>query len=336
MKTLLRSFAGVLLWALLACTASATPTHVYLTSGTTWSVPSDWDTTTNTIECLGAGGDGSAGTPATNSGAGGGSGGYAIISNTGSSAIQAGDTLTIQVGAHGSGNTTLLKNRSSTNILLCNAGGNASGTGHGNGPATTGEVGSTKLAGCNGGNGSSISSGSHGAGAGAGSPGPVGACKAAGSQGAGGGGGGGGADGGSSSIGADATTTTGGDGGDGTDGTGHGTKGTSSVAATSGSPGKGAGGGGGSTFAGHLNGGDGSCDTAWDSTHGPCGGGGGAGPTTGNGGTGGAYGGGGGGGAASGTGGVGGGGIIVVTYTPVVPPAITPRLGTLGVGGASQ
>ena len=53
-------------------------TQIYIISGTSWTVPSDWSNT-NTIETIGGGGGG--GPRATASRSGGGGGGYSKISN---------------------------------------------------------------------------------------------------------------------------------------------------------------------------------------------------------------------------------------------------------------
>ena len=61
-------------------TNAAITKRVYLTSGTSWTVPNDWVSGNNTIEAIGAGAHGGAGTRFT-SGIGGAGGGYAKISN---------------------------------------------------------------------------------------------------------------------------------------------------------------------------------------------------------------------------------------------------------------
>jgi hypothetical protein len=50
----------------------------YLTSGTTWTVPSDWNTASNTIEVIGGGGGGQTGGTVS---VGGGGGAYAESTN---------------------------------------------------------------------------------------------------------------------------------------------------------------------------------------------------------------------------------------------------------------
>ena len=72
---------------------------VFITAGTTFSVPSDYTTGDNTWHCIGAGGGGASG-----GGAGGGSGGagaYAAIVNW--AGVSADDTADVQLGAFGAG-----------------------------------------------------------------------------------------------------------------------------------------------------------------------------------------------------------------------------------------
>src|SRR5205823_1534731 len=78
-----------------ACSATVT---VFLTSGTSWTVPHNWDSTSNTIEAVGGGGGGGGPVYALASGAGGGGGAYAKISNL---ALTSGASVTYQVGAGG-------------------------------------------------------------------------------------------------------------------------------------------------------------------------------------------------------------------------------------------
>jgi hypothetical protein len=55
---------------------------IYLTSGTTWTVPADWNSTNNTIEAIGGGGGGAYG-DSNFSGPGGGAGAYSKAVNQG-------------------------------------------------------------------------------------------------------------------------------------------------------------------------------------------------------------------------------------------------------------
>src|ERR1019366_5704547 len=61
--------------------AHATATVIFITSGTTWTVPSDWNSSNNTIEAIGGGGGGADGSGSNVNGAGGAGGDYAKVSN---------------------------------------------------------------------------------------------------------------------------------------------------------------------------------------------------------------------------------------------------------------
>ena len=277
----------------------------YLTSGTTWSVPSDWRSSGAIIECVGPGGNGAS----THPGAGGQGGGYGKV--TSPSNISAGDSLSVQVGTGGSTSATFLKNNLATTICQGDYGGTST-TGAANNRTQT-NIGTTLTSA--GGNGAS---GSFSGGGGGGAGGPTGIGKNGGAAGGGGGTGGGASAGGGNGTGGGGTNGKGGGATfNGTPGGSGGTPGGSGSGDTSG----GSGGGGGTTGAGG-NGGKGGDGQEWDSTHGTGGGGGGGGGNANstNGGNGGLYGGGGA-GAGGGTGGTGGQGIIVITYTPL---AFTP------------
>ena len=56
-------------------------TVIVLTSGTSWTVPADWNNASNSIECIGGGANGVAGAANGAGGAGGGGGAYSAISN---------------------------------------------------------------------------------------------------------------------------------------------------------------------------------------------------------------------------------------------------------------
>src|SRR4051812_50105446 len=79
-------------------------TTIVLTSGVTWTPPSDW-TTTNTIETWGAGGGGSSFNTANGKGGGGG-GAYSSISNI--STLTIGVPVVISIGAGGRGENSSL------------------------------------------------------------------------------------------------------------------------------------------------------------------------------------------------------------------------------------
>ncbi len=321
--------------------AWAAPVQIILTSGATWTVPPAWDNTNNTIEAIGAGGNGAPGLNNTYAGAGGGGGEYRQAVNV---SLTPNSTVDINIPSGGAGSATdgaWLKNSGGTIQIEAKNGGNASGA-----TAGTGGTGGTGSAlNFDGGAGGSGGSGNNNdsAGGGGGSAGPNGTGKAGG-NGVGatsyGGGGGGGSNGGSSTAGVTPTGVPGGNGGNNTSGIGGGSGGSSrnSNDAVSGNSGGGGGGGSQSTGSTPSIGGDGSVQDLWDTGVGPSGGGGGGGGCGGTGctvshlgGAGGAYGGGAGGCGMSGSHAAancpstptGGQGIIVITYTPSVSPSIT-------------
>lgn len=297
-------------------------TVIFKTSGTSWTVPADWNDTTNIIEALGEGGNVNGGGV---SGGGGGGEYRKAINITGLSG-----SIPIAIGTGGSGNNTTFN--TSTVIAVKGATGSG-GTGGAGGTGGTGAA--ANFDGGAGANGTTGISGKGGGGGGAG--GPTGVGKSGGANGTTGGGGGGGSNGGSSTVGNGGGAANGGNGGAGTGGTGGGTGATSSTPATVGTSGGGGGGAdgtlGGIAAAGGM-------DTAWDSSHGSGGGGGGG---TGNaGGTGGAgstYGGGGGGGnfSVGGGSGAGGQGLIIITYTaPAVIIRVQSTHVTYAIAATSQ
>ena len=311
------------MWHTLAVAQGATQT-IYLTSGTSWSVPSTWDPSSNTIEVIGAGSGANRGA----NGGGGGAGGYSKVTNV---SLPAGSTITYSVGAAGgtNGGDTYLCNSTSNCTSLADSAVVVGAQGarvDAGGQASSG-VGSTKYSGGNGGilNGVCASSGGGGA-AGPNGNGANGGASNTGCgagpgepnnwsrSGAGGGGNGGGSPGG------DAGYTYGaGGGGNGTSGT---TGGTGSGYYGSGGGSNGGGCGGGSGYYGGDPGGAGGNGAEWDSSHGSGAGGGGGGNWPGGyfngvGGNGGLYGGGGG-GSVNAASSAGGQGIIVITYTPAL------------------
>jgi hypothetical protein len=307
--------------------AGNTVIFVSSTASTTWTVPNDWNSASNTIEVIGGGGGGNTGG---SSGAGGGAGGgYSKISSL--SFVQGASTA-IGVGSGGgagvTGGDTFLSTSTSNNTCATSAAcakggpGATSATGA-TAAATSSAVGTTKYKGGNGGTGNTAADSGGGGG---GAAGPSGNGQVAGVGSASttqaGGGGGGGSD--SGAVGQAASSTIGGAGGNNNGGSGGGKGGTATVSSTVGTIGGGGGGGGGGTgvHAGSK-GGDGQTlwtRTADSSTAGPGGGGGGAGgvqsanESTETGGNGGSYGAGGGGSEL--TAGSGAQGIIVITYTP--------------------
>lgn len=278
--------------------------QIFLTSGTTWTVPSDWNNVHNSIEAIGGGGGGGGGFSESSgsggaAGGGGGAGAYSIVHNV---SLTPGSIVTISVGAAGSGGSPGQNGTDGGDTYLCNSTSNCSGPTDSavaisarGGKAGAGGV--SNNGGVGGAGGLATNSAGElkfdGGGGGTGNP-PV---SATGGGGGGGGGAGGPSAAGNSGISGSVSTFGGGGQGDGTSG-----------------------GAGGSTSAAN-----GSSGTEYDATHGS-GGGGAGGQGSGNGagapgGAGGAYGAGGGGGGGNGTkrqpGGAGGNGnqgLIRITY----------------------
>ena len=299
----------------------------------TWTVPSDWNSSNNTIEVIGGGGSPSSGGRR----GGGGGGAYSKISNL---SLTADASVMYVVGSGGSGTAggdTYFCNSTSNCasiggsavVVGAKGGGGTSSTSGAAGGSSSSGVGTIKYSGGTGG-----SSTSWGGGGGGGSAGPSGAGANGGSSTNQGGGGGGGSNGGT--AGADGGSSTGGGGGNGTGGNGGGAGGSPGSAGTSG----GGGGGGNASNDAAGSGGAGGSDTAFDGTHGAGGGGGGAGDaSTGTskvGGAGSLYGGGGGGipDDSNSTGGSGAQGIVVITYD-ATPGAPTNLVTTSATGAVS-
>lgn len=298
-----------------------TPVHgadetqvIFLTSGTSWTVPSDWSDDDNSIEVIGGGGS-SRSSFGFGGVSGGGGGGYSKSNNV---SLTPEATVTYAVGAGGVGDDTTPGGdtwfcNSTTNCasitgtsVVVGAKGGKSHDGSASPPILGGQagegVGDVKYSGGNGGTPTGGGFNHHTGGGGAGGPGGDGKAGGSGS----GRTGGGGAGGGSSTVGSSAN---GGAGGNGPNGTGAG-------AANGGAGSDGGGGGGRSTDSG--NGGAGGNGTEWTATDmSIAGAGGGGGGGYNNGGAGGLYGGGAGSmrqfasPAADGA-----PGIIVITYTP--------------------
>lgn len=330
----------------------------YITSGSTWNVPSDWNDASNTIEAIGAGGDGAISTGSANAGGGGGGGEYRRAADVN---LPEGGTVDINIpsGGDGSGaDGAWMKDTDGgggTKVIEAMNGANGSGISGGSG-GTGGTGSDANYDGGTGGDTTDLNNTAGSGGGGGGSAGPSGAGKDGGTgtgSNSNGGGGGGGSNGGSSTVGSGNSGTTGGDGGAGNGGSGGGGGGTADNSdAGDGSNG---GGGGGSGNAGgsiDAGGGNGGTESLWDTGVGPGGGGGGGGAGSGSsasgdrdGGTGGTYGGGGGGcgysgvldsGECDGTG-VGGQGIIVVSYTSTGgSDALTGKIAPGKVGQAFQ
>lgn len=316
-------------------TLSAGPPKVVActSTATTLTVPDDWNSSSNTIECIGAGGIGGNGGTGANSGGGGGGGGaYGKVSNQ---ALTPGQSVPIAVGAAsggpGAGDTSFGASTYNGAGVICSARGGSNGSGTTGGAA--GAVGTASVTNVGGPGGTNPGSGSGGQGGG-GAAGPNGAGASGGIHFSLGAAGGGGASGGTAAI-TGLGGSSGTSGGNGFGGSGAGVGGDPGGAGTAGT---GAGGGGDNGgIASPAGGGAGATGSEWPSAGAGGGGGGGGESSSGNGGAGaagGLYGGGGGGGGQStgGTGGAGGAGapgIIVLTYTPVVPPPPPPDKPTI-------
>lgn len=296
----------------------SSPKVIILASGTTWVVPTDWNSANNSISCIGAGGGGTNGS---NSADGGGGGAFAQSTNV---SLTPGATVDIVIGQGGTGagssgtagGDTVFGGTALTSCLVGAQGGQGgSGSGSGPGGSAAASVGHLVYDGGTGGGGPYGPSGGGGAGGpngpgGAGGAGPQSQAATPGSAGGGGGGGG-------SAGAAAASTTVGGAGGNNYAGTGGGSGGTS-TSQTGGAGSAGGGGGGGYPQAAVSGGAGGNGTDLPGGTAGSGGGGGGAGWETGayQGGNGGLYGGGGGSDSYGGTGGTGAQGVIVIEYTP--------------------
>jgi hypothetical protein len=246
-----------------------------LVSGTTFTIPSNWSSTNNSIHLFGGGGGGGAGRIAgvnRAAGGGGGGGGYTLVTNF---SATAGQTVSYAIGAAATFNTEASGGNTTWNSGAFIAGGGGGGSSNATVPSSIAGVGgSGTFAGGNGGLGfTTVSSQGVGGGGGGGSGGPLGV-GGTGGNGAGNGsgawgGGGGGSSGGTNGQDGNAITFNGGAGGNNASGFGGG---------ASASRGQGGGGGGGGdTFS--LNG-IGSLGFAVQNSFGSSGGNGGGSDTT--------------------------------------------------------
>lgn len=269
-------------------------TVIVLTSGSSWTVPADWNSSNNTVEAIGGG----AGGDNWGYGAGGGGGAYAKIANL---TLTPSSTVSFSVGGGGAANTDGSDTWfNSVATLLAKAGKHSASASGGAGGLASECVGTVAYSGGSGGNASNYGSSGGGGAGGPNGSGANGGSGSAGPEYAGGGGGGAGG----GVAGGNAVLTTGGIGGANWYGSGAGAAGSSS----DGGAGS-LGGGGGGSGTPSYDGGAGGAGTEWASYG--AGGGGGGGYNVG--GSGGLYGGGGGGGATPASGAQG---IIVITYTP--------------------
>lgn len=310
---------------------------VVLTSGTSWTVPDDWNSASNTVEVIGGGGGGDGALGTGNGGGGGGA--YAVVSDL---SLTPGGSVTYQIGQGGgqdangtdtffNGSGTTCAN-SSPSVCADHGDAGVNATGGAGGSVASGIPASCADCANGGWGGDGNTTGdSGGGGGGAGGPWGAGADGGVGSNDGGRSdsalpGGGGGASGGT--VGGDGQPgATSGAGGNGPWGTGGGAANSGSTG-NPGTPGTGGGGSGpGELGAGGVSGkgATASSSSAWIDTitgyiAGPGGGGGGGTDDTNGLGTDGGFGGlyGAGGGGAEGTGGSGANGVIVITYTPSV------------------
>ncbi|GEM_PF-1074659 len=316
-----------------ACSVECTyEKTIFLTSGTTWTVPSDWTPSHNRISVIGGGGAGGTGDWSYGyGGGGGGGGGFSQVSNI---ALTSGASVRYAVAptTYSNGGDTYFCNSSSnctaitgSAVIVGAKGGRAASggaygaTNGGTGGAASSGIGTLKYNGGSGGN----AHGGGGGGGGAAGPdgnGAAGGSTANGGSVAYGGGGGGGAN--KGSTGSAPTSSLGAAGGHNRLDTGGGAGGNPTPAAGS----NGGGGGGGRAWS-CTNGAKGGMEALWTQTSnnakaGPAGGGGGGGDVMEcGGGDGGVYGGGGGGAGGDTTGdaggsnaGAGGAGLIVIEY----------------------
>ena len=266
-------------------------TQVFVVSGTSFNAPSDWNSTTNTIELIAGGASGANSVGTAGHFTGGGGGAWAKLNNF---AMTPSASINCVIGAGGTSVTTSAVGNNGTDTWL-NKTTNAAPT-----VVTNGGLAKAGL-------GGNTGTGSQNGGAGGASLSCVGNDHTSGGR-------------GGNLTGASGTADSGGGGAAGASASGNTGVDSSSTSnvATNGGQGDGvAGGTGGTGSAG--TGGNGSPGTEWDGSHGSGGGGGAGGPsgTTAAGGGGGLYGAGGGGavGTSGSTSGAGAQGIIVLTYT---------------------
>lgn len=116
--------------------ATSAPKQIILLSGTLWTVPADWNSANNTIECVGSGWKG-AFDAGTGIGSPGGGGAYARKNNV---ALTPGSSIPYHIGAASSGGSTSFNNAL---VIAVNAIGS-------NGGAASGCVGDVVYSGGNG------------------------------------------------------------------------------------------------------------------------------------------------------------------------------------------
>ena len=142
---------------------------IILTSGTSWPVPADWNSTNNTIEAIGAGGRGDHNGDTGAGGSGGGA--YAKISNL---SLTPGASVSYSIGAGTSGtatdNDTWFNGATfaASSVGARGGAGNSGNSGGAGGPAST-SIGTVKFDGGDGANRQNSNNGGGGGGAGGGS-----------------------------------------------------------------------------------------------------------------------------------------------------------------------
>src|SRR5437868_308834 len=97
--------------------------QIFLTSGTTWTVPNDWVNSNNTIEVIGGGGGGGGGFQQStgNGGYGGGGGGGGGYSKAVNVTLTPGAVVGINIGTAGSGGASSANGTAGTDTYLCNS-----------------------------------------------------------------------------------------------------------------------------------------------------------------------------------------------------------------------
>ena len=125
--------------------------QIFITFGTSWTVPSDWNSSNNSVETIGAGGGGQTASMFY-AGSGGGGGAYSKVTNL---VLNGGDSIAIGVGEGGlpgavGGDTWF----NGTSISACSVGAQGGGGGSDNsgglGGTSANGVGETKFSGGNG------------------------------------------------------------------------------------------------------------------------------------------------------------------------------------------
>lgn len=97
--------------------------QIFITTGSSWSVPSDWSSSSNTIEVIGGSGGGGGGFQQTNgngglAGGGGGGGGYSKAVNV---TLAPGSAVTVAIGGAGTGGANSTNGTAGGDTYLCNS-----------------------------------------------------------------------------------------------------------------------------------------------------------------------------------------------------------------------